>query len=53
MWRQKAAFGDALRSRKWVNQQHEALLRAQILNTWVTPKTCGVRHSSSTVINLA
>ena len=34
----KAAFGPGLRSRLWPNQKHEALLRARLLNSWVTPK---------------
>ena len=38
MHRLKAAFGPGLRSRLWPTQQHEALLRAQILNSWVPPK---------------
>jgi Transposase DDE domain len=38
MHRLKAAFGTGLRSRLWPNQQHEALLRAHLLNSWRTPK---------------
>ena len=38
MHRLKAAFGPSLRSRRWSNQVGEALLRAQILNSWSTPK---------------
>ena len=38
MHRLKAAFGPGLRSRLWPNQQHEALLRAHVLNSWQTPK---------------
>ena len=36
--RLKAAFGPGLRSRLWPNQQQEALLRAHVLNSWLTPK---------------
>ena len=43
MHRLKAAFGPGLRSRKWCNQRHEALLRAHILNSWCTQK----RHTQS------
>ena len=38
MHRLKAAFGPALRSRRWTLQQREALLRAHILNSRTTPK---------------
>ena len=38
MHRLKAAFGPGLRSRLWPNQQQEALLRAHVLNSWLTPK---------------
>lgn len=38
MHRLKAAFGTGLRSRLWANQQKEALLRAHLLNSWLTPK---------------
>jgi hypothetical protein len=38
MHRIKAAFGPSLRSRLWSNQQKEALLRVDILNSWRTPK---------------
>jgi hypothetical protein len=38
MHRLKAAFGPGLRSRIWHNQQKEALLRAHLLNSWLTPK---------------
>ncbi len=39
MHRLKAAFGQRLRSRLESNQEHEALLRAHILNQWTTPAT--------------
>ncbi len=39
MHRLKAAFGQRLRSRRAPNQEHEALLRAQLLNRWPTPAT--------------
>jgi hypothetical protein len=34
----KAAFAPSLRSRLWLNQQKEALLRVHLLNSWLTPK---------------
>jgi hypothetical protein len=39
MHRIKAAFGQRLRSRLERNQEHEALLRAHLLNRWPTPAT--------------
>jgi len=38
MHRLKAAFGPSLRSRLWLNERKEALLRAHVLNSWRTPK---------------
>ncbi len=42
MHRLKSAFGQRLRSRLERNQEHEALLRAHLLNRWVTPTTAAV-----------
>ena len=42
MHRLKSAFGQRLRSRLEHNQAHEALLRAHLLNHWVTPATVSV-----------
>ena len=39
MHRLTAAFGQRLRSRLERNQEHEALLRAHLLNRWTTPAT--------------
>ena len=39
MHRLKSAFGQRLRSRLERNQEHEALLRAHLLNRWATPAT--------------
>jgi len=43
MHRLKAAFGPGLRSRLRPNQQQEALLRAHVLNSWLTPKRLSQR----------
>ena len=42
MHRLKLAFGSLLRSRMEHNQTHEALLRAHLLNRWLTPSTMSV-----------
>ncbi|MEI6723958.1 MAG: IS5 family transposase [Betaproteobacteria bacterium] len=42
MHRLNSAFGQRLRSRLEHNQAHEALLRAHLLNHWVTPATVSV-----------